>query len=521
MLQRKNNTKKETATFLILLIVFSSGCLVVEDDNNISKEISIGIQTDISGFYPFMQVRDSNTLSVNINLYNSLVEIESGSIDYSASLAKSWINPNDTTWRFFLRENVVFHTGDQFTAEDVNYTYNFMKNNSFFSLQFSEISLVKIIDDYTIDFITKEPVPTFLDRILSFHILSKDYMESLTDYEDFMPVGTGAYEYGEYIAGEKIVLRQFKDYWKGSPEIQRVSFIIINSTLNPLDCMRNQTLEIIRISTDQIPFVESSSQAKVVSVQTPNVVYLGFDHRVNQSYSYADGQNPTANLSVRKAIYHALDIDSFINQTLSGGAFQQSQIITSHIFGFDPDIEALDYNLTVAKDLMKKAGYQEGFALGFLVVNTSFGQRFFDWIANQLLEINITLLPRYLDGYEYYFELYQKNTSFFLSSLNALNAESTIELLLHTTNYSGTIGLWNYGNYSNPEIDALYVEIKNEMDTETRKDLIQEVFVLSSDDVAYIPLYSTRLYYAVNSKIQWNPRPSSFIWVEEIGYTQF
>ncbi len=520
MVQRKHNTKKEVTAFLLLLIVFSSGCLVVEDDNSISKEISIGIHTDISGFYPFMLTRDSNSLSVNINLYNSLVEIESGSIDYSASLAKSWMNPNDTTWRFFLRENVVFHTGDHFTAEDVNYTYNYMKNTSFFSLQFSEISSVKIIDNYTIDFITKEPVPTFLDRILSLYILSKDYMESLTDYEEFIPVGTGAYEYGQYIAGETIVLRQFKDYWKGNSEIQRVSFVILNSTLNPLDAMSNQTLDIIRISPDQILFIENISQAKVVSVQTPNVVYLGFDHRFNQSYSYPDGQNPTANLLVRKAIYHALDIESFINETLGGDVFQQSQIITSHIFGFDPNIEVLNYNLTAAKDLMKKAGYQEGFTLNFLIVNTSFGHQVSEWITNQLLEINITLLPRYLDGYEYYFELYQKNTSFFLSSLNSLNAESTIELLLHTTNYSENIGLWNYGNYSDPEIDALYLEIKNEMDTATRRDLIQEVFDLSTDDVAYIPLYSTRLYYAINSRLQWSPRPSSFIWVEEIGYTQ-
>jgi|GEM_PF-6224887 len=96
-------------SFLLFgLLVLPAGCLFLENLSTSPKEITIGIYSDISGFYPWMKTRDVTSLSVNTNLYNSLVEIEQGSIDFAAGLAKSWINPNDTTWRFFHEKMSAF-----------------------------------------------------------------------------------------------------------------------------------------------------------------------------------------------------------------------------------------------------------------------------------------------------------------------------------------------------------------------------------------------------------------------------
>lgn len=505
---------------LVGLFLFPTGCLFLENPSTPYKEITIGIYSDISGFYPWMKTRDITSLSVNTNLYNSLVEIEQGSIDFAAGLAKSWVNPNDTTWRFFLRENVSFHNGDIFDAEDVKYTFDTMKNLMYFNLQFSDVSEVRIIDDYTVDFITNEPVPTLLNKIISLYMLSKDYMQSLTNESQAQPVGTGAYKYTEYAPGETIVLESFKDYWKGTADIDKVIFRVLNSSVDVLEKLDNNELNIVRISSQDVLQIANFTDARVSFVQTPNVVYLGFDHRVNNSYNYEDGENPLSDVNVRKAVYHCLDIESFIDDNFGDTATQQSQIITSHLYGFDPNIEPLEYDIKEAQELMKQAGYQQGFNLSFLSVNSSFGRILSDWILEGLSQINVTVTSRYLDDYDYYYELYVKNVSFFVASINAIDAESTIELLLHTTNYSENIGLWNYGNYSNPEIDSLLDQIMHELDSELRKELIQEIFSIATKDVAYIPLYSPNQYYAISNNLNWDPRPSGFIWVEEIAFKQ-
>jgi len=393
-----------------------------------------------------------------------------------------------------------------------------MKNLSFFDLQFSDVSEVKIVDDYTVDFITTEPVPTLLNKIISLYMLSKDYMQSLSNESQALPVGTGAYKYTEYVPGETIVLESFENYWKGPLDVKKVTFRILNSSVDVLEKVEDNELNIVRISSQDVLEIANFTNVKVSFVQTPNVVYLGFDHQINSSYAYPDGENPLSELKVRKAIYHSLDIVTFIDESFGETATQQSQIITSHIYGFDPSIEPLDYNVKEAQELMKQAGYQQGFNLSFLSVNSSFGRTISDWVSESLSHINITVNSRYLDDYDYYYELYVKNVSLFVASINAIDAESTIELLLHSTNYSENIGLWNYGNYSNPEVDMLLDNIMHEVDSELRKELIQEVFSIATEDVAYIPLYSPNQYYAISKNLNWGPRPSGFIWVEEIAF---
>jgi peptide/nickel transport system substrate-binding protein len=80
------------------------------------------------------------------------------------------------------------------------------------------------------------------------------------------------------------------------------------------------------------------------------------------------------------------------------------------------------------------------------------------------------------------------------------------------------IGIWNYGNYSNLEVDRLYEIISQTFDSNIRKELIQEAFSIAIDDVAWIPLYSGRAFFGVRDNINWNPRPSLYMIFEDISF---
>mgnify|MGYP000088318929 CR=1 FL=1 len=109
-------------------------------------------------------------LSSNImyyHLYDPLVK-RSADLSFGPGLAESWENVDDTTWRFKLREGVTFHNGNDFTAEDVVFTYERSRDpkNSIHSGVVKNIKEAIAVDDHTIKFILKSPQASFLGKTL-------------------------------------------------------------------------------------------------------------------------------------------------------------------------------------------------------------------------------------------------------------------------------------------------------------------------------------------------------------------
>lgn len=522
-LQRMNMNKKMTFVSVIIVLVNTviiAGCLTDTDDNKkiSNTDIVIGMTSDISGFYPWMGIRDTSTLSVNRNFFTCLAEMDPTTYKYVPALAEYWNNPNDVTWRFFLRKDVQFHNGDYFTAEDVKFTIEFMRNNDpFYEEELDCISDVVILDNYTIDIVTKIPSPMLLYKFATLYILSKNYINSIKDTNETRPIGTGAYKLVEYIPGEHVTLERFDDYWKGKSEIKNVTFKKMNTSEELTNALIQGELDIIPLASEYVEEIQNTSGFTVKSVQTPGVVYISFDFRVNDSYGFKGSQNPVADIRVRKAMYHALDIETIIEKYIKGAATPASQFLTYHTFGYNPNITRLPYNIEIANELMREAGYGEGFTIQFDIPDSPKWVNISNEIIKQFAALNITIILNPQPMTEYYTDLYYKNTSMYLTSFNPVEAEGLIKLLLHTPDVQQSYGVWNYGNYSNPEVDRLCEELLYMMDTYMRGEIFQEIFYIAAADVAWIPLFSSKAFYGTTDDIEWKPRPSLFIWIEEIS----
>jgi len=516
---------KKIINFLVLFILtlnifLISGCINDSGykDNRIDNEIVIGMINNISGFYPWMSIRDTTTLSVNVNLFNYLAEMDPKTYKYVPALAESWNNPDNVTWRFFLREGVKFHNGDIFTAEDVKFTIEYMKNYSYYKEELESISEIEILNNYTIDIKTEKPYPMLLYKLGTLFIISKDYIKEIEDTNETWPIGTGAYKLSDYIPGDHITLERFDDYWKGQPEFKKVIFKKMNNSEELKNALINEEIDIVPLSIDYVDEITNIEGLDIKSVQTPGVIYLSFDFRVNDSFGFKGSNNPVSDLKVRKAMYHAIDIDTIIEKYLNGSATPISQFITYHTFGYNPNINRLPYDLEIAKQLMKEAGYEDGFTIELDIPDSSKWLNISNEIANQLIEININVILNPNPQFEYYSKLYYRNTSCYIAGWNPIDAESTIKLLLHTPDLEESIGIWNYGNYSNHEVDRLCEIMCYTMITDERKEYLQQIFEIAAADVAWIPLFSNKAFYGTIDDIIWKPRPSLFIWVEEISF---
>jgi peptide/nickel transport system substrate-binding protein len=522
----KNKLLIVVVTSLLIIISNISGCVSQNEGGNakspVRDSLIIAIMEPVHGFYPNIHSYDVVTMMINMNIFNSLVEFDQ-ILRTKPKLAISWNNPDDFTWRFYLREDVKFHNGYNFTAEDVKFTIDFIKNNESHVLKnlLTSIEEVKIVNNYTVDIITEKPCPILLNKLVDIPIASKRYIE---EKKDDWPIGTGAYKLVDYNSSEYIELERNKDYWE-ELEVENVTFKIICDDEEIKNLTSSGQIDIAsRILPKYYDELSNCSDMRVGRCNQATVFYLGFDFRTNNSAAYEDGENPLSDVRVRKAIYYAINITDIIDNVLNGTNFAEpaSQFVSPMIFGYNPNIERLTYDIDSAKQLLKDAGYENGFELFLDIPRDAENQKKIGYlIQDHLLEI-IDVKLNLISIEEWYAKIMEKNTSCYMLGWLAATGDGgeIYDYILRTVDPETGIGTYNIGYYSNPEIDIIGENVSYILDPEDRLDLMQQGFKIAMDDVAWIPLYIPKCIYALADDIAWEPGPGMLIAVEDIRFKQ-
>jgi len=505
----------------VLITLHLLGCISSKESNNrqiSDEEIIIGMVGGPHGFHPWMMSYDVDTMAVNGNIFNCLIEFDTN-FKIIPALAKSWNNPNDNTWRFNLREGVKFHNGNNFTAEDVKFTINLIKsdNASVIRELVAGITDVVVIDDLTVDIITEKPCPILLNKLIDVFIVSKEYH---TQNKSDWPIGTGAYKLVDYEMNGYVFLERFDDYWKGPPLIKRVIFKSIEEYEDRKSALYNGTIDISGIHPTDFEQLQLKNGIEPVTATAPTVMYLGFDFRENgSSYIYSE-ENPLINVNIRKAIYHAINISYIIKERLNDFASPASQFVSPLIFGYNPSISRLPFDLETARLLMEKSDFPDGFELDINCFNSTNTIELCNDIADMLAEINITLHIKPLGIDNYYPTLCDGNSPFFIVGWQTSSADGgeIFDFCLRSNNGTKTSSSYNYGYYSNPDIDEIGLKVASTMDPKLRLALMQEGFLIAMDDVAWIPLYTPVALYGCNNIFDWNPGNCADYCIEKIGF---
>ncbi|UCF50399.1 MAG: hypothetical protein JSU91_02650 [Thermoplasmatales archaeon] len=518
------NVWKILVLILCTIIVTSfSGCIDTNTNNgqkNIEEyvlTISLGIDR-FNGFYPKIAILNDQTMKINSNIFNCLVEFDE-IFKINPALAESWNNPNNLTWRFNLRNDVKFHNGYNFTAEDVKYSIELIKddkNNSLYGF-LKMVKEVKIINDLMVDIITVEPYPILLNKLANIFILSKNYQENTTSE---IPVGTGAYKFSELLEDNHLILERFDGYWKKKSKFQNVTFKFIDDYEERVNSLVNGQVEMIDFllpsSVEELSQIEG---IKTLNYLRQVVTFLSFDFRENDSCCFKGEKNPFSDVRVRKAIYHAIDIDEIIGNIFYGYAEPASQFVTSYISGYNPTIERPSFNLGMARQYMKDSGYENGFEVVLDTTTVSANRvNVSEKIVDQLSRINITVIINILSSNDFYTKIMNRNSSFYLVGwgVDSGDAGEIFDNILRSVDINNGFGAYNFGNYSNPDIDSIADDIFYNMNTIERLNLMQEGFEIAMQDVACVPLYTYKGISAMINEISWQPRADGLIKLEDI-----
>lgn len=201
----------------IVLIGCGSGDKSDSTDSKDKKTLTIATAKDIDSFDIHNQT-SNNTEAVVTNMFSYLYKRTDGT-ELEKDLAESYEIIDDKTWEFKLRDDVTFHNGDPLTAEDVKYTFErvALDDSLIRHSYFNSFEEVEVVDDYTIRIHTEESEPILLNRISrnGAGILPKDYIEE-HGMEYFMdnPIGSGPYQFVEWVRDSHVTLEPYEDHLK-------------------------------------------------------------------------------------------------------------------------------------------------------------------------------------------------------------------------------------------------------------------------------------------------------------------
>ncbi|MEO1291898.1 MAG: ABC transporter substrate-binding protein [Pseudomonadota bacterium] len=482
-------------------------------------------QTDPQTMDPHA-VNSAPVLGFLNNVYEGLVRRDR-SMAVEGALAERWEPLGEDGWRFHLRQGVTFHDGAAFTAEDVLFSYERASSEEADTASwFAPVSEVRVVDDFTVDFLTTAPNPIFPDSIANFMILDKGWAEAngaarpSKETENFATLnanGTGAFQLVERQPDLKTVLEPFEGWW-GEVEhnLTRAEFTPIQNPATAVAALLSGEVDMINpVPIQDAGRVNERDGMTVIQGIEARVIMLGFAHGA-ETLKYGDtGEaNPFQDLRVRQAVSHAINVDAILQTIMRGSAAPASQLVSPAMRGYsDANADRPAFDPDLAKSLLAEAGYADGFSFGLKCPNDRYlnDEAVCQAVVSMLAQIGITAELEAMPVSTYWPRLREDDFDMYLLgwSPGTFDAEHPIRFLVTTPR--DNLGTWNFGDFSNARVDELLPAIQSEIDDAARQAMLDEAAAIIQDEAAYVTMYVQPLVWGVQESVALTQRPDNFL----------
>lgn|GEM_PF-363956 len=466
------------------------------------ENLKVGLSTDMTGQDIGPTKNYDQTSYIFNNVYSSLVSYsEDGRLE--PALSTNWSNPDNTTWKFFLRKDVKFSDGKAFTANDVKYTFDTIKGDpdSQLNYYFSEIKSVNVINPQEVEIKTTSPAP-YLTSKLSFLLIVPDGSKKIT-FADTPGTGPFIYNKGETVVGKQLVFDRNDEYWGEKPKVKKVTVIVYpQDEKDKVEAFQKGDVQMIDVLTrDAYQQMSGFGKAKNFSVSENAVFYLVLNNSDKAKDYIGTEPNPLRDKRVRLAMWEALDTADLINKTMEGIAIPASQVVARQTFGFDPSIKRPEYSLEKARKLMEDSGNQEGFSIKLMIGEAR--KDVGEYIKKSWGDINIdveldVIKEKDENIYINRFMSHEFGAGFISWSEDSRDGQNTL-LTLFSDNDQ------NMGAFKSENLREVMTKLASETNQRERQKLIQEGMRVIRDEVPVVPLYSKKINWFVTENIEWKP----------------
>jgi peptide/nickel transport system substrate-binding protein len=320
------------------------------------------------------------------NILEGLVKIDRNGKIAPALVRDFKISKDGKEYTFILKKGVKFHDGKPFDAEDVKFTFERLmdpKTATAHPEYYKDIDSVQVVDSHTVKIKMKNVNSMFLFNLArpDSIIVNKQAVDRLKS----APIGTGPFKFVEWVRGDHITLAKFDDYHrKGIPYLDKVTFNFIGDPSAQIASLKAGDIDVIAydVSPENALLLEKDPKFKVLNGYTTTKVIL----------STNNSRKPFNDVRIRRAMAHAIDRTALIKGAMSGYGVP----IGSHMDPGNPYYIDLTpyypYNPEKAKQLLKEAGYADGFeAVIKLPERYVYARRSGEIIADMFSQVGIRL----------------------------------------------------------------------------------------------------------------------------------
>jgi peptide/nickel transport system substrate-binding protein len=444
---------------------------------------------------------------IGANVWDTLVYRDPATNEYKGQLAKSWKQIDDKTIEFELRQGVKFHNGEEFDADDVVYTLNFVakpENKVVTQGNVNWIAKAEKVDKYKVRVITKDVFPAAIEYLAGPVVIHpNEYYEKVGPKgQNEKPVGSGPYKVSTYVPGKSITLELNKDYFKDSPKPQpkigkvEIRFIPDRQT-QMAEALSGGTDLIMSVPKDQADQLKTVPTLQVVSGETMRIVFMQMNILENTPAPALKDER------VRKAIIHAIDREAMVKNIVGDGSRVLNTICFPSQFGCtDEGAARYPYDPAKAKALLAEAGFPNGLTMDIVAYRE---RNQTEALIGYLQAVGIKTNLRFLQ-YAAMRELISTGKA--MLTHQTWGSFSVNDVSASTPNY---FAFRSEDITRDAAVRDLLEKGNNSVQPEARKAAYKDALKIIADKAYAVPLYSLPAYYVASKDLDFKAYPDEMV----------
>ena len=462
----------------------SSGEPQVSGDRVSANEIIVGIPQDLDSLDPY-QMGTAGTREVLFNVFEGLVKLSSDGSYVDAVASSHSVSEDGLTYTFTLRDGVLFHNGEAVTTEDVLHSFEACAASTVNEAVAAALSAAQITAEGNDIIITlPEPNSDFLAYVSNAYITPADYNDQGT-----APVGTGPFRFVSYSVQESFVIEKNPDYYGTPAYLDKVTFKIFDSTEAELLALDAGSIDLCaHLQYDQISTLNNGYTVLDSTMNLAVALYLN------------NAVEPFDNELVRQALCWAIDVDEVMAFATGGqGVKIGSSMFPNFTKYFDASLsDTYTHDVDKAKELLKEAGYENGFAFTIKVPsNYTPHVKTAEVLGEQLAAVGVTAKIQQVDWSTWLSEVYSdRNYEATVVGFDAATLTASAMLQRYTSTSDK-----NMFNYSNAEYDKVNAEADAATDDAEATKLYKQCEKILADSAANVYIQDLAEFVAIKKDL--------------------
>ena len=433
---------------------------------------------------------------------------ESGLVPY---LAEDYsVSEDGMTYTFQLRKGVSFTDGTPFTAEDVKFTFDYMKEHPYKWVSVSMVEEASVVDEHTVEIRLNKTYNPFLSDVAgSLPILPKHIWENVTEPETFTEpeaaISTGPFILENYdAAAGTYTFKANEDYFYGDVQIDKLVIANVSGGDSKEALLSGEIAAAPNISYKAAMSLKDSPEYTVLEGPGLSVtrLYFNFD------------EEAMAVKEIRQAMYHAVNLDEIVEKAYGGAGYAGS---AGHVQPgtpwYNPDVRQYAYDVETAKKMLSEAGAADSNGDGILEYNgeemsytltfTENDEKLAELLVSYMKAVGIELVPQSADDATVKAAISEGNFELAFNTNGSFGGDPVFLSRFATVGADGAPSVTGQGGktWESEEYNKIYNESAVEQDDAKRHEQVNELQEIIAEELPCLTLYYKKAVAAYNNTI--------------------